>query len=113
MRPAGADRHKRRPDAPGALVSAPLRRLARWKWPSGFAVVQFPNPPLILALLASVAAGLTHGGGHRLLRSVFYVALGVWAYEEARHGENWFRRLLGLAALIYIVVDLAHALKAK
>lgn len=44
--------------------------------------------------------------------SVFYVALSVWAYEEARHGDNWFRRLLGLGFSIYIIVSLAQALPA-
>jgi hypothetical protein len=89
-----------------------MRRLARWGWPSGFAVVQFPNPPLIVALVASVARHFTHDTAHRLVLSVFYVALSVWAYEEARHGDNWFRRLLGLGFSIYIVVSLAQALHA-
>jgi hypothetical protein len=87
-----------------------MRRLAQWGWPSDFAIVQFPNPPLIVALLASVTGRLTHGTGHRLALSIFYVALGVWAYEEARHGDNWFRRLLGLGFSIYIVIGLAQAL---
>jgi hypothetical protein len=89
-----------------------MRRLARWEWPAGFAVVQFPNPPLIVALAASVAGHLTHGTGRRLVLSVFYVALSVWAYEEARHGDNWFRRSLGLGFSIYIIISLAQALHA-
>jgi hypothetical protein len=84
----------------------------RSSWPPGFAVVQFPNPPLIAALLASVAGRLTHGTTHRAALAVFYPALGIWAYEEAVHGENWFRRLLGLGFGIYIVADLAGALHA-
>lgn len=89
-----------------------MRRLAHWSWPPGFAVVQFPNPPLMVALAASVVGRLTHGTGHRLALSVFYVALSVWAYEEARHGDNWFRRLLGLGFSLYIVVSLARGLRA-
>ncbi len=89
-----------------------MRRLAQWEWPAGFAVVQFPNPPLIAALLASVAGHFTHGTGHRLALAVFYVALSVWAYEEARHGDNWFRHLLGLGFSIYIIVSLTQALHA-
>jgi hypothetical protein len=84
----------------------------RWEWPAGFAVVQFPNPPLIVALLASVAGHFIHGTGHRLILAIFYVALSVWAYEEARHGDNWFRRLLGLGFSIYVVVNLTQALHA-
>ena len=87
-----------------------LRRIAAWSWPSGFPIVQFPNPPLALALLASATAGLTGGEAHRALRAVFYLALGVWAYEEARRGENWFRRSLGTGVSIYLVVTLASAL---
>jgi hypothetical protein len=94
------------------MSAAIMRRLTRWKWPSGFAIVQFPNAPLVVALLASLAGHLTHGRGHRLALSVFYVALGVWAYEEARHGENWFRRVLGLGFSIYVIVSLARALHA-
>jgi len=83
----------------------------RWSWPRGFPLVQFPNPPLAVALLASIAAQLTRGAGHRALTALFYSALSVWAYEEARHGANWFRRLLGLGFAVYIVVSLAGALE--
>jgi hypothetical protein len=89
-----------------------MTRLMRWGWPSSFEVVQFPNPPLIVALLASVASHLSHGAGHRLTQSIFYVALSVWAYEEARSGDNWFRRLLGLAFAAYILASLTQALKS-
>jgi hypothetical protein len=89
-----------------------MRRLAQSGWPSGFVVVQFPNPPLIVALLASGAGHFTHGTGHRVALSVFYVALSVWAYEEAVRGENWFRRLLGVGFSVYIVVNLTQALHA-
>jgi hypothetical protein len=89
-----------------------MRRLTHRSWPPGFALVQFPNPPLMVALVASVVGRFTHGTGHRLVLSVFYVALSVWAYEEARHGDNWFRRSLGLGFSLYIVVSLARALRA-
>jgi hypothetical protein len=85
-----------------------MRRLARSGWPPGFPVVQFPNPPLIVALLASLAGHFTHGTAHRVALAIFYVALSAWAYEELRHGDNWFRRLLGLGFLIYIVVSLSE-----
>ncbi len=83
-----------------------------WSWPSGFAIVQFPNPPLITALVASVAGHVTHGTAHRLALAIFYVALSIWAYQEALHGDNWFRHLLGLGFCIYIVVSLTDALNA-
>jgi hypothetical protein len=42
--------------------------------------------------------------------AVFYVALGAWAYEEWARGVYWFRRMLGLGFLIYVVIRLASAL---
>jgi hypothetical protein len=89
-----------------------LRRIAGWQWPAGFPLVQFPNPPLGVALLASATAAVTHGDAHRAARALFYLALGVWAYEEAWHGENWFRRLLGAGFSVYLVIDLARSLHA-
>jgi hypothetical protein len=41
-------------------------------------------------------------------RSVFYVALTVWAYEEAANGVNGFRRALGVAGLLFVVVRVAQ-----
>lgn len=93
------------------MIVTHLRRIAAWSWPRAFPIVQFPNPPLGLALLASLAAGYTHGEAHRWLRAIFYLALGVWAYEEARHGVNWFRRALGAGFLIYLTVALAGELR--
>ena len=33
----------------------------------------------------------------------------IWAYEELVHGVNWFRRLLGLAFVILLIVRVARA----
>jgi|GEM_PF-1396841 len=87
-----------------------LKRIAGWSWPPGFAIVQFPNAPLALALVANIAARLTGGEAHRSLRAVFYLGLAIWAYEEASHGENWFRRLLGIGFALYLIASLAAAL---
>jgi hypothetical protein len=65
---------------------------------------------LLVALAASVTGRLTDGVGQACASSVFYVALSIWAYEELARGVNWFRRLLGAAVLVYIVVRLATAL---
>jgi hypothetical protein len=93
-------------------IPTAVRRVARWGWPAGFQVVQFPNPPLIVALAASVAGSHTRGSAHRATLAVFYMALSVWAYDEARHGDNWFRRLLGVGAVAYVVVRLSRTLHA-
>jgi hypothetical protein len=89
-----------------------MQRMARWQWPQSFPIAQFPNPPLIAALLAAGAERLTTGWAHSACGVVFYVALTVWAYEEARNGDNWFRRLLGAGALIYIASRIAGELPA-
>jgi hypothetical protein len=89
-----------------------VRALMRSSWPARFAIVQFPNPPLIAALLAGLAGDLTDGTAHRVALAVYYPALSIWAYEEAVHGENWFRRLLGLGFAAYILSALSGALRA-
>ena len=45
-----------------------------------------------------------------LARAISYVALTVWAYEEAANGVNGFRKALGIGALLLIVVAVAQAL---
>ena len=58
----------------------------------GYTVGQFPNPPLWVALAALLMARLTDEAStvNDLARAVFYVALTVWAYEEAASGVNGF-----------------------
>ncbi len=76
-------------------------------------VGQFPNPQLWIALAALVVAGLTDDGStiDDLARAIFYVALTAWAYEEAVHGVNGFRKGLGTLALGLIVVSVARAVR--
>ena len=50
------------------------------------------------------------GAAHDVGRAVFTLALGVWAWEEAVAGVNWFRRLLGAGAFVWIVATLAGEL---
>lgn len=95
-----------------AGIRESARRVARWQWPRDYPLAQFPNVPLLTALAAAGAAKLTHGPAHRALRSVFYVALAIWAYEELRNGDNTFRRLVGAGGLIYVVVSIAGELHA-
>ena len=74
----------------------------------GVTVAQFPNPPLIVALVAVVVSRIAGDGSvYEVARAVFYVALTVWAWEEAVRGVNLFRRILGVGALIYVLVGLA------
>ncbi|MHB8532646.1 MAG: hypothetical protein ACYDC2_07990 [Solirubrobacteraceae bacterium] len=87
-------------------------RLTTLGFPRRFPIVQFPNLPLIVAFLAGEAAQLLHGDAHFYARSVSYLGMGVWAYEELAEGVNWFRRLLGAAYIVILVLRLAHALQS-
>ncbi len=42
-----------------------------------------------------------------LAHAIFFVAFTVWAYEEAAHGVNGFRKALGAVALGLLVVAFA------
>ena len=95
--------------APGTTMLAPIQRDFKIR---GYTVGQSPNPPLWIALAALLLARLTDDGStiDGLARATFYVALTVWAYEEAAHGVNGFRKGLGMAALGLIVIGVARAL---
>lgn len=77
----------------------------------GYVVGQFPNPPLWIALAALLTTGLANDGStiDDLARAISYVALTVWAYEEAADGVNGFRKALGAVALGLVVVAVARA----
>jgi hypothetical protein len=96
------------------LLSAGLayKRLTELSFPRRFPIVQFPSLPLIVAFLAGLAGRFLDGGAHSYTASVSYLAVTVWAYEELVHGVNWFRRLLGLAFVILLIVRVAHMLPA-
>lgn len=91
-------------------LSAGFKRLAQLSFPRRFPIVQFPNPPLAVALVSGALASLVNGTGHDYAMSVSYLALMIWAYEELVHGVNWFRRVLGLAFAVILTVRVAHAL---
>lgn len=89
-----------------------FKRLTALRFPRRFPIVQFPNLPLIGAFLAGEAAVLLHGDAHFYARSVSYLEMTIWAYEELVHGVNWFRHLLGLAYAVIMGVRVTHALHA-
>lgn len=75
---------------------------------NGYVVGQFPNVPLVVALIAVVATRLFSRDSTAWLvaRALFYVAFISWAYLELTEGANGFRRLLGAAALAWTVYSL-------
>jgi hypothetical protein len=94
-----------------AVTIAELWRRGQTGWPRGFPLAQFPNPPLLIAFAGRALADETSGTAHEVGRAVFTLGLAAWAWEEAASGVNWFRRLLGTGALIWLLADLAGALK--
>ena len=92
------------------VTIADLWRRGQVGWPCRFPIAQFPNPPLLLAFAGWGLAVIAVGAAHDVGRAVFIVGLGVWASEEAAAGVNWFRRLLGLGALVWIISSLAGEL---
>jgi len=70
------------------------KRLTGLSFPRCFPIVQFPNLPLIVAVLAGAAGKFLDGSALSYNASVSYLAMTIWAYEELVHGVNWFRRLL-------------------
>lgn len=88
------------------------RVAAAWKrgqrgWPAAYPLVQFPNVPLILSLVASVVHGATSGRVADYAWATSRLALAVWAYEELLRGSNAFRRVLGLVILVIVARSLA------
>jgi hypothetical protein len=94
----------------GAVTLAALWRRGQVGWPRSFPIVQFPNAPLLVAFAGWGLAALTDGTAHDVGRSVFVVGLAVWALLELASGVNWFRRLVGAGALVWIVAGLADNL---
>ena len=80
-------------------------------WPRRFPLVQLPNAPLLAAFAAWIVAAVTHGSVHAYARAAFYAALAAWAWEEVAEGTNWFRRLVGVAGLAYVVGKVGSALR--
>jgi hypothetical protein len=76
--------------------------------PRRFPIVQFPNRPLILALMAGGMARATHGKTARAARLISDLALLTWAYQEVTHGTNWLRRLLGLGGIAHALRTVSH-----
>jgi hypothetical protein len=89
------------------VTTAELWRRGQVGWPRRFPIAQFPNTPLILAFAGWVLAAVAGGAAHDVGRALFTVGLAVWAAMELLRGVNWFRRLLGAAVFVWIVVGVA------
>ena len=70
---------------------------------------QFPNPALAVWLVAALIrwTGLVDGESADTTHDIGTGALLVWALDEIVRGASPFRRLLGTAVLVLVVVGLA------
>ena len=94
-------------------IRSAYKRLTELSFPRRFPMAQFPNLPLVVAILAGEAGKFLDGSAYSYATSVSYLAITIWAYEELVHGVNWFRRLLGLACMILLVVHVANAIARR
>jgi hypothetical protein len=74
--------------------------------PRRFPIFQFPNGPLIVAMVSGAVAVQLGPEAGRSARNLSNLAVLDWAYEEVVDGANWFRRLLGLGGVAYSVTQL-------
>lgn len=92
--------------------SGPARALALYRellglgFPQRYPLAQFPNPPLLLALFASVLGWVVSGTAQDWVTAVGIVGITVWAWQEAVSGVNLFRHLLGIVVLVNTVAGL-------
>lgn len=72
------------------------------------AIVQVPNLPLIVFLVATAVrmAFHPHGTAGTAVSVVSAVALGIWSIDEIARGDSLFRRILGGVVLLTMVVGL-------
>ena len=87
-------------------------RRAQRGWPESSPLVQFPNPPLLIAFGGLGVAALTDGSAHAYARATFYAGLSAWAWLELADGSNWLRRGVGAAGLVYVVIKIGTDLGA-
>jgi hypothetical protein len=79
--------------------------------PRRFPIFQFPNPPLIAALLAGALGRQARGPLSRNATLLSRLALLLWSAEEMATGVNWFRRLLGTMGGVYALSKLKRLVR--
>jgi hypothetical protein len=71
-------------------------------------IAQKPNAPAVVWLLALIGMFFIDetSATYDWLLAIFMVALIVWAFLEIFLGVNFFRRFLGLLAVVYLITKL-------
>ena len=94
-----------------APTIASLWKRGQRGWPASFPLAQLPNPPLLTALAGSLVAARTSGLMHDCARATFYTSFAAWAWKEVEDGASPARRGLGAAGLVFVVANVAKALR--
>jgi len=90
-----------------------VRRALRWMFlnrrTGRITVAQWPNIPLSVFILLSIALVSIRPSGHTemVVRVSSDVALLVWAVDEVVRGVNPFRRILGFVVLVATIANVA------
>jgi hypothetical protein len=87
-----------------------LYHRAQHGWPASFPLVQFPNLPIIIAVVGALVAAMTDDSAHDAAQATFYAALAAWAWLELTDGVNWLKRVVGAAGFLYVIVKVSEVL---
>ena len=74
----------------------------------GLSVAQFPNAVLAVRIAAVIASLRSTGRIRDAAYAVALVAGIAWGYDELSRGTNWFRRLIGAAAIAQAIAEQAR-----
>lgn len=91
-----------------ARAPSALERLFRNPDTGELAIVQFPNLPLSIFLIATAVRLAAHprGGAGTAFSIVGAGSLAWWSVDEIVRGDSWFRRGLGAVVLVALVLSL-------
>lgn len=69
-------------------------------------IFEQPNLPLLVGLIATVLSWvLPYGQLNFIAALISFGALFTWAWLELTDGRSWYRRALGCAVLIWLVLS--------
>lgn len=76
--------------------------------PKHFAIFQWPNAPLSIAIIGWFITRFSSGWLQSLSLVVYLISLTAWAAWELVSGVNWFRRTLGGVVLLMTLVHVVR-----
>ena len=83
-----------------------------WRDREGHIVIwQWPNVWLIGWAVLTVISLLLNGTPASVVSWIATVLLGIWSLLELTRGVNYFRRVLGLVVLIFVIASVVNGLK--